>query len=114
LILDSLMFFVAALLDLFLCYLICKLIYNSKITTLIAKGGHQIELHDTVSATSSGESGDSVGKSSSDSEENDARFKRRMNEATHRDSFRLQGIRYYECVKATSQWFNEIAAEIQS
>jgi hypothetical protein len=31
-----------------------------------------------------------------------------MNEVTHRDTFRMHGIRYYECFKAASLWLNDI------
>jgi hypothetical protein len=97
-----------ALLDIFLCCLICQMIYDSEITTLIENGGHLRQLHDTVSTTDSSESDGLVTSSDSDGEERDKRLHRRMNEATHRDSLKMHGIKYYECFKAASLWLNEI------
>jgi hypothetical protein len=35
-----------------------------------------------------------------------------MARISHRNSFKASGLNYYECVKATSIWFNDIAVEI--
>jgi hypothetical protein len=36
------------------------------------------------------------------------RLVRRMNEATHKNSFRILGIEHFECFKATSLWLNDL------
>lgn len=45
-----------AVLDIFVCYLICQMIYDQDITSMIERDGHQRELHDTVSSNDSSSS----------------------------------------------------------
>lgn len=44
----------------------------------------------------------------SDSDEKEARFRRRMNLSTDRDSLKMHGIKYFECLQATSLWLIEL------
>jgi hypothetical protein len=69
-------------------------------------GGHARDFHDTVSSSEVSEC--SAMSTSSSGGESEARFIRRMDEATHRTSFKIQGIHYYECLKATSMWFKDL------
>ena len=69
-------------------------------------GGHARDFNDTVSSSEVSES--SEGSTSSSGGESEARFLRRMDEATHRSSLKISGIHYYECLKATNMWFNEL------
>jgi hypothetical protein len=93
-------------LDIILSYLISSLLYDSAVTSMIEKGTPPTQMHDTVSSNSDPSSSSANDSSESDGEEGHSRLQRRMNET--RDSFRMHGIRYYECFKATSLWLNEI------
>jgi hypothetical protein len=33
-----------------------------------------------------------------------------MDEATHKNSFAMQGIKYYDCFQATALWLNDASA----
>jgi hypothetical protein len=106
-----------ACLDLFVCCVICQMIYDTNITSLVARGGNLRELHDTVSMSSSENSEINISITTtleSDADEKEARFLRQMDDATHRNSFLMQGISYYECVKATSLWLDEMPLEFQN
>jgi hypothetical protein len=98
-----------AVLDLFLIYVVCQIIDLKNPKSLLIQGDERSSSSDCEEQQSS--------ESSLDSEESDiqrqASFKRGMYEASHRDSFRMSGISYYECFKATSLWFTDIAVEIQ-
>ena len=75
---------------------------------MIENGRQLRELNDTVTTTDSNEDQDLITSSDSDGEESHLRLMRRMNEVTHKDSFIMHDIQYYECCKAASLWLNDI------
>ena len=50
---------------------------------------------------------------SDDSIQIKSKFEKSLIDVSHRDSFHMLDINYYECMKATSLWFKDIEKEIE-